>query len=172
MTRPSFDHTLDVRQQYLSLVFQKIPGEADWTLINQGRVFTPEQSADTNEYSRIGDQNTLQVPGQVTTNINFEIYVEDDIAELARVLGHVKPITGWTGSEVIRLDPTFVADYKIENYDGVGSGAQLLFTEYINEFRPANLSPPLEAEGDARIATVSGVAASYYIIPEAGVGAS
>jgi hypothetical protein len=48
-------------------------------------------------------------------------------------------------------------------------GAAVLSTEYINEFKPFRLSPPLEAEGDVRIAEVSGAAYSYYMIPEAGV---
>lgn len=166
MTRPSFTQSLQVRQQYLSLVFQKIPGEADWTLIDQGRVFTPSAEAEMNQYKRIGDRNTLQVPGSITTNVEIELYVENDIEEVARALG-VTMGAGWTGTEVVELDPEFIADYKIVNYDGITADADVVFTEYVNRFRPQRLSLALEAEGDVRIATISGVAESYYIMPAA-----
>lgn len=164
MARPSFNESLQVRQQYLSLVFQKIPGEADWTLIDQGRVFTPSAEAEMNQYKRIGDRNTLQVPGSITTNVEMELYVENDIEELARALG--VPIgAGWAGTEVVELNPEFIADYKVVNYDGITTSANIVFTEYVNRFRPQRLQLALEAEGGVRIATISGVAESYYIMP-------
>ncbi len=166
MTRPAFNASLEVRQQYLSLVFQKIPGEADWTLIDQGRVFTPSAEAEMNQYRRIGDRTTFQVPGSITTNVEMELYVENDIEELARALG-VRMGAGWTGSEVVELDPEFIADYKVVNYDGITTTSNVVFTEYVNRFRPQRLSLALEAEGDVRVATISGVAESYYIMPEA-----
>ncbi len=168
MARPTLPD-LEVRQQYLSLVYQKKPGEADWTLISQARTFSPDQNADTQNYSRIGDKNQLQVPGVVNTTVEFELYVDDDIEQLARVLGFVIPPGGWTGSEIIEFDPTAVADYKIENYDGITAGANLLWTEYINQFKGTRFGMALESEG-VRVANVSGTAAAYYIIPEAGLG--
>ena len=172
MTKPAFGHSLEVRQPYLSMVFHKIPGEASWTLLNQGRVVTPNQTTDTQEYKRIGDKNSKKVPGTVGTEVTLNIYVEDDITELARILGTKKPVSGgWVGSEVIELDPSVVADLKVENYDGATTGSTLLFTEYINEFQPGTLNPNLDAEGDVRIAELSGTADSYYIMPAAGLGA-
>ena len=166
-TRVAFNESLNVRQQYLSMLFHKIPGEAAWTLIDQGRVASPSQTADVQEYNRIGDKNKLQVAGQITTEVTLNVYVEHDIQELARFLGTVKPAT-WVGTENIQLDPSLVADLKIENYAGITVGSALLFTEYINEFKPLNLGIPLDAEGDVRIAELSGTAVAYYIIPAAG----
>jgi len=164
--RPAFGSSLDVRQPYLSMVFQKIPGEAAWTLLNQGRTLSPDMSADTKTYSRIGDKNKKSVAGSVATSVTLHIYVEHDLKDLARALGHVQG-AGWAGTEQIDLDPAFVADYKIENYDGSDAGANLIFTEYINELSPNKLTMNLEAEGDVRIGELTGTAASYYIIPAA-----
>ena len=171
MTKPAFDHSLEVRQPYLSMVFHKIPGESDWTLINQGRVVTPNQTTDTQEYKRIGDKNSKKVPGTVGTEVTLNLYIEDDIGELGRLLGQPMPGGGWVGTEVIQLDPSVKADLKVENYDGATTGAALLWTEYINEFQPGTLNPNLDAEGDVRIAELSGTADSYYIMPTAGLGA-
>lgn len=171
MVRPAFNDALEVRQQYLSMVFHKIPGEAAWTLLDQGRVATPAQTADEKSYNRIGDKNTLKVAGQIATDVTINLYVEDDIEELGRILGTVMPGGGWTGAEVIELDPTKVADLKIVNYDGITLAANVLFTEYINRFKPSKFSIPEDAEGDVRIAELSGSAEAYYILPEAGLGA-
>lgn len=168
MARPAFNASLEVRQQYLSLVFHKIPGEADWTLLDQGKIASPEQAAEEKVYNRIGDKNKLKVAGQVETNFSLQIYVEGSIEELARALGTVRPGGGWVGTEEIQLDPTKIADLKIVNYDGITIAANIDFIEYINEFRPMRLAPPLDADGDVRIAELSGSAVSYYIIPAAG----
>lgn len=168
MARAAFNADLDVRQQYLSMVLGKIPGEAAWTLLDQGRVVTPDQTADEKEYGRIGDQNKLKVGGEITTDVAVQIYVEDDIEEVARMLGVVRPGGGWVGTEVIQLDPTKLIDLKIENYDGITVGSNNLFTEYINRFKPMRLSINLDAEGEVRIAELSGSASAYYILPEAG----
>jgi hypothetical protein len=169
MARDNFNASLDVRQQYLSLLYHKFRGEANWTLIDQGRVASPAQAADVQEYNRIGDKNKLQVAGQITTDISLAVYVENDIEELGRFLGNVRPALGWAGTEVIQLDPTIVADLKIVNFDGITTAANVLFTEYINEFKPFNLAIPLDADGNVRIAELSGAAVAYYIIPEASV---
>lgn len=171
MARPSFSADLQVRQQFLHLVHIKIPGEASWTLLDQGETVTPAQTAEQREYSRIGDVNVTRVPGQVTTDVTFRLYWENDLEELAHALGQKMPGGGWAGTEVIKLDPSKVIDIKIENYDGVTAAAALLSVEYINAFRPAGLTSALEAAGEARIADISGSAASYYIIPQAGLGA-
>lgn len=169
MARDSFNADLQVRQQYLSLLYHKIPGEADWTLIDQGRVSSPEQAAEEKVYNRIGDENKLKVAGQIETNVSLALYLDDDVEEIARVLGTVRPGGGWVGTEEIKLDPTKVSDLKIVNFDGVTASASILFTEYINRFRPMRLAPPLDADGDVRIVELSGSATAYYIIPGAGV---
>lgn len=170
MTRPAMSEALQVRPQYLSLVYHKIPGEANWTLIQQGRTITPDQTANKTEAARIGDKNKTTVYGAITTEVTLRVYVDDDLQEVARVLGIRKPSGGWIGNEVIELDPTDVGDFKIENYDGATTAATLKFTEYINRFKPGRLSMGLDAEEEGgRFADVSGAADAYYIIPAAGV---
>ena len=105
--------------------------------------------------------------GSITTNVTLHIYVENDVTELARALGVVKPGGGWAGTEEIDLDPSFIADFKVDNYDGTDSASLLVFTEYLNEFQPNKLTMNLEAEGDVRIAEMSGTAVAYYIVPVA-----
>lgn len=168
MARPAFNSDLEVRRQYLSIVHMKIPGESAWTLIDQGRVITPSSEAQMDEYRRIGDINVLQVPGSKTTNVNLELYVEGDLKELGHALGFVRPGGGWAGTENIKLDPTKIIDFKIENYDGITTSASLLNTEYVNKFRPGSLEMTLDSGGDVRIATIGGVADDYYIIPTTG----
>lgn len=169
MTRAAFGHDLEVRQQYLSMVYHAFPGTA-WVLLNEGRVITPNQSGDETEYSRIGDKNKLKVANTVTTDVAVQVYFEDNLTEVARILGgNVRPGGGWVGTEEIQLDTTVIHNFKVENYDGITAGAALLFTEYVNSWRPSGVGTPLDAEGDVRIAEFSGAASSYYIIPAAGV---
>lgn len=168
MARTDFNAALNVRQQYLSMLFHKVPGEAAWTLLDQGKVSTPSSSAEEKTYNRIGDLNTLKLGGQVTTDVTLQVYVDDHLDEVARVLGYIRPGGGWVGTENIKLDPTKVSDLKIESYDGTDVGSTLLFTEYINQFRPMNFSIPEDADGDVRIAELSGSCVAYYIIPVAG----
>jgi hypothetical protein len=167
MARPAFNEDLVVRRQYLSLVHAKIPGESSWVLLDQGRVITPTNEAQIDEYRRIGDINVLQVPGPITHKATIEVYVENDLEELARVLGFVKPGGGWVGTETIKLDPTKVIDFKIENYDGITTAAVLDSTEYLNKFRPSSLEMTLDSAGDVRIANIQGVTDDYYITPRA-----
>lgn len=166
MSRPTLA-TFEVRQPYLSIVYSKIPGEAAWTQLDQGKVVTPNAAAEQKEYRRIGDQNVTKVGGAVTIDVTLQIYVEQNWAEIAHVLGVARPGGGWAGTENIQLDPTKYIDLKIENYDGITTAAVLKSTEYLNRFNPQTLSPALDADGDARLADVSGAAASYYIIPVA-----
>lgn len=166
MPRTAFNTDLVVRQQYLSMLFHKVPGEANWTLLDQGKVATPSSKAEEKSYNRIGDKNTLKIGGQVTTDVTLQVYVDDNLDEVARMLGFIKPSGGWLGTEEVQLDPTKLGDLKIENYDGTTVGSSLLFTEYINRFRPLNFSIPEDADGDVRIAELSGSCVAYYIIPE------
>lgn len=160
MARAAFNADLDLRQQYLSLVYHKQPGELAWTLIDQGRVITPAQTAEEQEYSRIGDQNKSRIAGTISTDVTVQIYVEDDFEEVARFLGE----RTFSDGETVQLDPTVIADLAIVNFDGITTAANILFTEYINRFRPLQFSINLDAEGDVRIAELSGAADDYYII--------
>lgn len=168
MTRADFTAALQVRPQYLSMVYHKIPGEAAWTLIQQGRTLSPDLTADKTDVARIGDKNKTTVYGSITTDITMRLYFDNDVEEVARVLGVIKPAT-WVGSETIQLDPTLVSDFKIVNFDSATIGAAEKFTEYINHFAPGKLSPALDAdENGGRVVDLSGAAAAYYIIPAAG----
>lgn len=169
MARAAFGQDLQVRQQYLSMVFHAFPGTA-WVLLNEGRVITPNQSADETEYGRIGDKNKLKIANAVATDVAVQVYFEDNLKEVARILGgDVRPGGGWVGTEEIELDTTVVHNFKVESYNGITVGAALLFTEYVNSWKANGVGTPLDAEGDVRIAEFSGAAASYYIIPAAGV---
>lgn len=168
MSRPSFSHSLEVLQPYLSLVFGKIPGQSDWTLFNQGRVLTPDISSEEKQYSRIGDKVQKKVAGNATYNCTVSVYVEENLKELALILGDVRPGGGWAGTETIEFDPTVKIDLKVETYDGITGTSALLFTEYFNEFSPTRLSMNLEAEGDARMAEIQGGIVNWYIVPAAG----
>lgn len=167
MSRPSLAD-LVVRQPYLSIVYAKIPGQASWTQLDQGKVVTPNASAEQKEYRRIGDQNVTKVGGAVTIDVTCQLYVENNWEEIALILGVPRPGGGWAGTENIQLDPTKYIDLKVENYDGITTAATLRSTEYINRFNPQTLSPALDADGDARLADLSGAAVAYYIIPVAG----
>lgn len=167
MPRPAFDHSLEVLQPYLSLVYGKIPGQTDWTMFNQGRVMTPDISAEEKEYARIGDKATKKVAGNATYNCTVSVYVEENLKELALMLGSVRPTLGWAGTETIEFDPSFKIDLKVETYNGTTSAASLLFTEYFNEFTPTRVGMNLEAEGDARIAEIQGGIVNWYIQPVA-----
>lgn len=168
MARLAFNASLNVRQQYLTMLFHKIPGEAAWTLIDQGKIATPDATADEKTYDRIGDKNQLTVAGQIKNTVTLQVYVDDHLDEVARFLGFVRPGGGWVGTENIELTPENVSDLKLESYDGTTVGSALVFTEYVNEFRPLKFSIPEDASGDVRIAELSGSCVSYYIIPESG----
>lgn len=168
MTRPTFAHDLEVRQQYLSMVYHAFPGQA-FVLLNQGRAFSPSQTGDTSEYSRVGDKNKKTVAQTVKTDFNVQVYVEDDLTELARIMaGEVRPGGGWLGTEELQLDPTIVHNFKIVNFDGITTDSNILFTEYINSWQASGATIALESEGDVRFAELPGAASSYYIIPATG----
>jgi hypothetical protein len=166
-TRPNMTEDLDVRQQYLSLVYYRAFGDAPWTMVNQGRTLSPEQTADEKEFARIGDKNKVKVPGTIATAVTLQLFVDTDLSEIGAVLGVPRPNGGWEGTERLELDPSQIGEFQIENYDGAVAGATLKFVENIYRFKPAKLAMALEAEGDARYADLSGSADAYYITPEA-----
>ena len=167
-TRPNFSADLEVRQQYLTMVYHKKPGEANWTLINQGKVLTPSAKADEKTYDRLGDKVQTKVAGQIAIDVTLQIYMESDLVEVARALGYIKPGGGWTGSEEIQLTPENVGDFKLVSFAGTTLGSPEVHTEYVNYFTPLNFSVPDDASGDVRTAELSGSARAYYIIPVAG----
>ncbi len=167
MARPTLG-TLNVRPHFLSILSAKLPEDAGWTVLEQGETFTPDSSADSQEYKRIGDKNALKIAGSVGTDIGITVYFEDDLKELAMVLGIKKPGGGWTGSEEIDLDPKRVIDFKVDNYNGTDSSAAVVSTEYIYAFRGAKFAMGLDANGEVRKADISGACAKWYMMPAAG----
>jgi len=169
MARTGFSAALDTRPHYLSLVWHKIPGEAAWTLVQQGRTLTPDQTADSSEAARIGDKNKVTTYGSIKTEVTLRMYYDHDVQEIAAVLGYRKPGGGWLGTELIQLDPSKVSDFKVENFDGATATANLVSVEYINRFKPGRFNPPLDAdEAGGRTVELSGSADGYYIIPVIG----
>jgi hypothetical protein len=169
--KPAFEHDLVVREQYLSIAFHHWPGAASNTLLNQARVLTPDSTADTKKYKRIGDVNELSKPGTKAHNVTVDIYVEDTLAEVAVLMGTALPPGGWVGNEAIELNTDLKHDLIVENYATRDVGSALLWTEYLYGFKPSSVTMNLDAEGDVRIAQFKGVSDRYYITPEAGVGA-
>lgn len=168
MARTLITQEFELRQQYLSQVYHAFPG-GSWTLLNQGRAFSPQVSGNQSEYGRVGSKARKKVTLTVATDFNVQIYAEDNLKEVARIMGgQVRPGGGWAGTEVIELDPTVVHNFKIENYDGPTAAAVLLSTEYINSWTASGAGAPLESEGDVRIWDFPGSADSFYIIPAAG----
>lgn len=167
MARDSFNADLVTLEQYMTLVYMKIPGEAAWTLMDQGRIFDPTSSAEDKTYKRIGDINATRRGGTVTHETTIEVYVEETLEEMARMLGFVRPGGGWLGSEEIKLDPERVIDVKAVTFDGITTAADPLFVAYANAFRPRSLQMTVDADGDAMMANIQGSPASYYIIHEA-----
>lgn len=169
MARPGFGKDFEVRQQYLSMLYHALPGHA-WVLMNEGRLFSPNQTADTSEYSRIGDPVKKKVANTLAIDAEVQVYVEDNLTEVAAIMsGEVRPGGGWAGTEVLQLDTTVVHNFKVENYDGIDVGSSLLLnTEYLSGWQASGMGTPLEAEGDVRIFSFPGAASSYYIVPVAG----
>jgi hypothetical protein len=168
MTRAALA-TLDVRQQFLSVVSQKLTTESTWTVIGQGQAVSPGSGAAVSEHRRVGDENITKVPGVISHDVTVQIYVDSNLKEVARMLGIARPGGGWVGNEEIKLDPTKKMDFMIVNYNGTATSATPVFVEYINQFQPANFKPPLEAGTEARVAEVSGSAVAFYMMPIAGV---
>lgn len=169
MTRQQFDHSLGVRQPYLSLVFARLQAGLSWNLINQGRTLSPDATSDTQEYARIGDNTKRQIAGPATIAANVQVYVEDNLKEVALFLGTERPGSGWVGNERLQFDPTVKLDLMVINYDGVTASALPTFVEYLNEWAPSSFSMNLEAEGDVRIAEFQGACAAWYLEPVAGL---
>jgi hypothetical protein len=160
--------TFAVRQHYLSLVYFKPVGGSE-ILLGQLRQITPNQTSEKKEYARVGDLRKKVAYGSVATEISgLHIYWEDNLHELATVLGVPRPGGGWLGTEKIQLDTSKQGHFRVLNYDSTDEAtAALQFTEYLNYFTPASLQAALDAEGDVRIAEITGACDEYYITPEA-----
>lgn len=165
-TKPAFNADLQTVEPPQSMVFVKVPGEADWTLLDQGRVINTSSESDDREYRRLGDPNVTHAGATVSHDVTVQIWVEERWDEVAHVLGQPKAGT-WDGNTRLYLDPTKVVDLMVVTYDDVETGANPVAVEYINSFKPRTLTASLEADGEARVAEISGSAQDYYIIPEA-----
>lgn len=167
MTRTALN-PLDPIPQYFSLVYQKIPGESDWTLLHQIRAFNPKSQADERKIRRVGDKNETVLGGVISHTGTIEVYGQQRMEEVARALGFVKPGGGWAGTEVVELEPTFAADYKVVNFTGEDADATITSIEYFNRFKPTSFQGDLNPDIDARVFVITGNAAAWYIEPEAG----
>ena len=161
---------MQVRPQYLSVVYHKIPGEAQWTVLSQCRTMSPEQTANKTEAARNRQQE------------------QDDRVRGAQHRGFAAPVHGsrherggaasWAwrsrapaGRAMNRFSLTRPVSQilKIENFNGADTSATLLSTEYINRFKPGKFSHGLDGDEEGgRFVDCSGSADAYYIEPEAG----
>lgn len=167
MARVAFNANLQVRQQYLSLLYHKTNAEVGWTLLDQGKSFQTSVTADTKDYKRLGDKNVKTVGGSTKVEVTLTLYTESNLEEVARALGVIRPGGGWLGSEQISLDPTVcIGDFKEESYSGTEIGvATPVHIKYIDDFYGTSLTDGWDAEEDARMIEIKGVAGRYYMTP-------
>ena len=167
MARGAFNANLQVRQQYLSLLYHKTNAEVGWTLLDQGKSFQTSVTADTKDYKRLSDKNVKTVGGSTKVEVTLTLYTESNLEEVARALGVIRPGGGWLGSEQISLDPTVcIGDFKEESYSGTEIGvATPVHIKYIDDFYGTSLTDGWDAEEDARMIEIKGVAGRYYMTP-------
>lgn len=168
MTRPAFTHDLYTREPYLYLVYARNPGAASWVKLEQLAEISPESTAEEKSYRRVGDKYAKKIGGTIENSVALRVYWEDNIAEVAAALG--QPRSGsWAGTETIDLDPSILVDVMIIGYDLLDEAtAAAKHVEYINAIRPTALRAGISADGDARIAEITGSPATWYITPMAG----
>lgn len=169
MARAAFTHDLETREPYLYVVYARTPGAASWTMLQQLAEISPESTAEEKSYRRIGDKNAKKIGGTVENSITLRVYWENNITEVATLLGQPKPGNGWSASTYVELDPTKAVDVMMIGYDVIDtSTAVAKHVEYINAFRPITLRGSMAADGDARIAEITGSPTTWYIEPMAG----
>ena len=167
MARPAFSANLQVRQQYLSLLYHKTNAEVGWTLLDQGKSFQTSVTADTKDYKRLGDKYVKTVGGSTKVEVTLTLYTEANLDEVARALGVIRPGAGWLGTEQITLDPTVcIGDFKEESYSGTAVGVDTpVHIKYIDDFYGTSISDGWDADGDVRTIEIKGTAARYYMTP-------
>lgn len=169
MARIAFNADLQVREQYLSLLYHKTNAEMSWTLLDQGKSFQTSVTAETKDYKRLGDKNVKTVGGSTKVEVTLTLYTDANLDEVARSLGVIRPGGGWVGSEQIELDPSVcVGDFKEESYNGTTVGATLVHTKYVDNFYGSSISDGWDSENEARTVEIKGTAGRYYLTPAAG----
>jgi len=169
ITRPAFDHALEQLTGPATLVYYQQPTEGTtWHLLNQGKKFDPSSKVGSTTNKRLGDVSAAKTRGAAEHNLAIGVYLEDDIKEVAALLGYAIPDTGWDGSTAIRLDGSKKVNLKAVTFASTDTGAAELFTEYAMGFGVTELKPTLDADNDnARMAELTGDCDDYYFVPVA-----
>lgn len=162
-TRPAFDHDLELLYQQYTIIYYKAQTASTYIILNQGKKLDPSSKVGSTTNKRVGDTNAWTSRGAAEHSAGVSVYFEDDIKEIAGLLGYTIPSTGWAGTEEIKLDGTKKVDIKAVTFASTDSGAAELFTEYLLGFGCTEIKTTLDADNDnARVAELSGVADEYY----------
>lgn len=166
LTRPTFAGQLELIEPQLTLFYyQQTTEGATWHLMEQGKAIEANPKTPQKFYRRAGDTSAVSTRGATEVTATLTIYEQLDLAEFAAVLGVPKPASGWTGTEKIGLDGTKKVNIKAVTFVSTADGAAEAFTEYLEGFGPTDIKPGSDADGDARMVVMTGVADKYYRTP-------
>lgn len=170
-TRTALPTNFDINPHYMFTVSHKLDAETTYNVLGQLKSIDISGSADKKEFKRVGDANATARYGSQTYDVTLAIYFDNDIEEVAALLGYRKPAGtgGWVGTESISFSPSNISDLKIEAWTGTTTAATLRTTETLADFRPGTIKFGIDSEGDARIAEITGTCDSYTIVPVAGL---
>jgi len=122
---------------------------------------------------RVSDSTRYRAYLDINVSGNITLYEEDDIQELALLLGATKPTTGgWVGTEAIELavDNADIATVTIGNYDGEATTSTLLWTEVITNMSVDSVQRSVTAN-EQNVWAIAFSAERVHLAPEAGMGA-
>lgn len=138
------------------------------TVFGQVRQITPRATTETEKVARVGDTAKSTVYKGVESSLALEVFAQKTLAEVALLLGVERPTPGgWTGTEVIKLDPTIAPfDVTIEVYDAAtGSGDTLQGVLTVKNFKPTTWEFPIGADSNL-VHTLDGECDSFEYVPE------
>lgn len=167
ITRPNFEHDLkQLPPQYTLIYWQQTTEGTTWHLMNQAKKWEPSSKAGAASNKRVGSVSAFKTRGAVEHSLNLAVYYEDDLKELAAVLGMVIPAGGWDGVTKIRLDGTKKVNLKAVTFSSADAGADELFTEIAMAFGVTELKTAVDSDNEnARVAELSGECDDYYKLP-------
>ena len=135
-------------------------------VLGQIRSVQPQAQGTVRQHARIGDVNQKSTAGPNQNTVTIEVYVDDNLYDLARVLGIEPPGGGWTGSETIKLNPSVTAyDLTIEQYDVNDSTGTLKAVWTLKGCTPSQFSPDITADSEVT-AQIQVTCEDIYVTPQ------
>lgn len=168
ITRPAFEHDLEQLPQQFTLIYwqQQSESASTWHLVNQGKTFEPNTKVGSTTNKRIGAVSASKTRGAAEHSLNASVYFEDDLKELAALMGYVIPAGGWDGTTQLRVDGAKKVNLKAVTFASTDTGADELFSEYAIGFGITDYKPTIDADNDnARVAELTGDLDDYYMVP-------